>query len=142
MAERDAGADFAAKCGACGSGSVGLRGRGVPQISHSRRRGLLRNVHAGHATSSDELSATGTGGEGAGEFDRLSFPTPREEDRLSDEDGSEVESECEAKGTRFCGMSMGAFMEDLGTPHSAQTMDADDVRPMGLRLLQTSHSQN
>ena len=35
---------------------------------------------------------------------------------------------------------MGAFMDARGTPHSEQT--AEEVTPIGLRLLQTSHSQN
>lgn len=36
---------------------------------------------------------------------------------------------------------MAAFMDALGTPHSAHTSDPEDVSPMGFRLLQTSHSQ-
>ena len=143
MAERDAGADFAGGWGACGSGMEGLRGRGVPQISHSRSRGLLRNVHAIHATSFDVLLCMEVvGGEGAGELKRLSFPRLSEEERLRDEDGKEVERDCEAKGEGLGGILMGALTEVLGTPHNEQTMDVDDVNPIGFRLLQTSHSQN
>ena len=65
-----------------------------------------------------------------------------EEERLRDEDGKEVERGCEAKGDGLGGMLMSALTEVLGTPHSEQTVDVDDVNPMGFRLLQTSHSQN
>ncbi len=95
-----------------------------------------------HATSFDVLPVEAVGGEGTGEFERLSFPRLREEERLSDEDGKEVERGCEAKGDGLGGMLMGALTEVLGTPHSEQTVDVDDVNPMGFRLLQTSHSQN
>ena len=119
----------------------GLRGRGVPQISHSRRRGLLRNVHATHATSFDVLTVEAAGGEGAGELDRLSFPRFSEEERLRDEDGSEVERGCEAKGDGLGGMLIGALTEVLGTPHSEQTFEAAGLRPGGFRKPQTPHSQ-
>ena len=102
----------------------------------------MRNVHATHATSFDVLTVEAAGGEGAGELDRLSFPRFSEEERLRDEDGSEVERGCEAKGDGLGGMLIGALTEVLGTPHSEQTIDVDDVNPIGFRLLQTSHSQN
>ena len=76
------------------------------------------------------------GGDGVGELDRLSFP------RFTEDDGRDFESEYEPDAVDLAGMVIGAFMEARGTPQSAQTMAAVDVRPIGLRLLHTSHSQN
>lgn len=136
VAERDAGADFAGGRGGCTG--EGLRGRGVPHISHSRRRGLFRKVQATQAISSVAGGAevSGIGGDGVGELDRLSFP------RFTEDDGRDFESEYEPDAVDLAGMVIGAFMEARGTPQSAQTMAAADVRPIGLRLLHTSHSQN
>ena len=99
-------------------------------------------MQATHATSFDMLPVETVGGEGAGELDILSFPRLREEARLRDEDGKEVERDCEAKGDGLGGILMGALTDVLGTPHSEQTMDVEDVNPIGFRLLHTSHSQN
>ena len=94
----------------------------------------MRKVHAIHATSVVGFVTTGTGGEGEGEFEMLSFPKFREEE------GREVESGWAGGGADLIGILMGALIDARGTPHSEQT--AEEVRPTGFRLLHTSHSQN
>ena len=105
----------------------------MPQISHSRSRGLLRKVHATQATSPVGLFGAGTGGEGAGEGVILSF------ERFNDDEGSEVESE-DVVDAAFEGMFIGALIDARGTPHNVHT--ADEVSPTKFLLLHTSHSQN
>ena len=129
---RDVGADLAGGCNL-----DDFLGKGVPQISQLESRGLLRNVHAMHEISLGTLSVSGLAGEGELEPERLSLA------RLSDDDGTDVDTECIVEvGLDLDGISIGAFMDALGTPQRAQTMDPVDVNPMGFRLLQTSHSQN
>ena len=65
-------------------------------------------------------------------MERLSLP------RVKDEEGREVDKDCDAEED-FMGMFIGAFIDARGTPQREQT--ADEVRPSGFRLLQTSHSQ-
>lgn len=82
------------------------------------------------------LCATGLAGAGEGAAEMLSLV------KLSEEDGADVDMGWTAGVTLEGrdGMSMAAFIDALGTPHSAHTSDPEDVSPMGFRLLQTSHS--
>lgn len=109
----------------------------MPQISHSRRSELFRNVHATQAISPVLLGGPGgIGGEGEGDADVEILSLAR----FSDDDGRELDKECDVN-VDLEGMLTGAFIEARGTPQREQTKDAEDASPIGLRLLQTSHSQ-
>ena len=67
--------------------------------------------------------------------------------KLAEEEGSEVDSECESEGGLYLeGIDKGPEMEGLtdawGTPQSEQTLCAVGLNPGGLRKLHTSHSQD
>lgn len=120
----DAGADFVLSAAAC-FGSV------VPQISHSRRDGWLRNVQAVHAIPSLPAVLAGAGLVGILEC------------RTSPSEGSDDDScwPCKALDRDAAGMGIGSGTEVLGTPQSAHTLAAAGLRPEGFRLPHTSHVQ-
>lgn len=90
------------------------------------------------------ISLVGVRGSGAGDdVDSGDGAFDVEVERFSDEDGKDLDKCCDVDmaAADLEGMSIGALIDVRGTPHNEQTREAADERPIGLRLLQTSHVQ-
>lgn len=104
---------------------LGARGSSVEHISHERKDGWFRNVHAGHATVLGELP------------DEAGVDKDGDDCVAEETEGSDDDRCCDTTDADV----VNAGTDDRGTPHSPQILAAAGLKPGGLRYAHTSHSQ-